>query len=339
MIYAQVIIVGGGPAGSSCAGKLREHGRDCLVLDKQEFPRPKLCAGWITPQVLSSLNCKVSDYPHALTIYDRFRIHLHGRELKVPVRQFAVRRVEFDDWLLRRSGATVAVHEVNEIVKDGDYYVIDAQYCCRYLVGAGGTWCPVFRTFFRPVAPRSEHLQIIALEAEFPYEYKDANCHLWLGQNRLPGYAWYVPKRDGYVNIGIGGYAKKLKANDDSIHRHWLLFRDELQQLGLVENSPAAARGNIYYIRDRVTRVQKERIFLTGDAAGLATRDMGEGIGPAILSGILAAEAIVSGKLLTFRLIKNKSFPAFSTSLRLLASLMRAHLIHALLLVALPNLR
>lgn len=310
MIFAQVIIVGGGPAGSSCAWKLCEYGRDSLVLDKQEFPRPKLCAGWITPQVLNTLEIDVTDYPHELTIYDRFRVHLFGKELNLPVRQFAIRRREFDHWLLKRSNTASEVHEVKEIIKDGDYYVIDDQYCCRDLVGAGGTWCPVFRTFFKPIAPRPGNSQIIALEAEFPYEYKDANCHLWLGQNRLPGYAWYLPKQGGYVNIGIGGYTKKLKANDDSIHHHWLLFREELQRLGLVVNSPAAARGYIYYLRDRVTMVQMKRIFLAGDAAGLATRDMGEGIGPAIMSGILAAEAIVSGRPLSFRSIGKRSFPA-----------------------------
>ena len=311
MTYAQVIIVGGGPAGSSCAWKLRQHGRDCLLLDKQEFPRPKLCAGWITPQVLTSLQLKVSDYPHALTLYEKFRIHLRGKELSVPVRQFAVRRIEFDDWLLRRSSATVATHAVKEIIRDGDYYVIDDQYCCRYLVGAGGTWCPVFRTFFKPVAARPENLQIIALEAEFLHAYKDPHCHLWLGQNRLPGYAWYLPKKDGYVNIGIGGYTKKLKTNDDTIHHHWLLFREELQRLALVDDPPAAARGYIYYAINGADATLTDHIFLTGDAAGLATRDMGEGIGPAIMSGILAAEAIVSGRHYSPRVIRHTSFPAW----------------------------
>ena len=47
-----VLIVGGGPAGSSCARQLRRAGLDVLILDKSEFPRDKVCAGWITPQVV-----------------------------------------------------------------------------------------------------------------------------------------------------------------------------------------------------------------------------------------------------------------------------------------------
>ena len=48
------LIVGGGPAGSSCARQLRRAGLDVLIMDKQEFPRDKVCAGWITPAVVGS---------------------------------------------------------------------------------------------------------------------------------------------------------------------------------------------------------------------------------------------------------------------------------------------
>ena len=52
MEYHDVIIVGGGPAGSSAARQLVDGGYDCLVLDREQFPREKLCAGWITPEVV-----------------------------------------------------------------------------------------------------------------------------------------------------------------------------------------------------------------------------------------------------------------------------------------------
>ena len=61
MKTTEVLIVGGGPAGSSCAKRLREHGVDCLLLDRHDFPRTKLCAGWITPEVISDLKLEVSE--------------------------------------------------------------------------------------------------------------------------------------------------------------------------------------------------------------------------------------------------------------------------------------
>ena len=56
MDSCDVLIVGGGPAGSSCAWKLARGGLDTIVLDKSCFPRHKVCGGWITPAVLSELD-------------------------------------------------------------------------------------------------------------------------------------------------------------------------------------------------------------------------------------------------------------------------------------------
>ena len=67
----EVIVVGGGPAGSTCAWRLRLSGIDVLVLDKAAFPRTKLCAGWITPQVLSDLQMDVQEYPHRFMTFKK----------------------------------------------------------------------------------------------------------------------------------------------------------------------------------------------------------------------------------------------------------------------------
>jgi flavin-dependent dehydrogenase len=313
MIYSKVIIVGGGPAGSSCGWKLRENGIECLILDKQEFPRTKLCAGWITHQVINNLKINVHDYPHSIRQFNRFNIHIFSKEIKIKVHQYAIRRYEFDHWLLKRSGVEVNTHEVKNIKKDGDYYVIDGQYCCNYLVGAGGTHCPVYRTFFKQTNPRSKDMLVVTLEEEFPYDYQNEDCHLWFLYNKLPGYSWYVPKSNGYLNIGIGGFSEKLKANNDDIKNQWRLFTIELERLSLVRNHQFNAKGYNYYVRNSVDSVQIDRVFLIGDAAGLATKDMGEGIGPAVKSGILAASAIISCKKLSFSSVKKHSFPRYRT--------------------------
>ena len=61
MIHTEVIIVGGGPAGSACARRLAERRIECLVLDRCRFPRAKPCAGWITPEVVKALKLDPSD--------------------------------------------------------------------------------------------------------------------------------------------------------------------------------------------------------------------------------------------------------------------------------------
>jgi len=59
---ADVLIVGGGPAGSSCAWRLAAEGLDVVVIDRAHFPRPKVCAGWVTPPVFESLEVDLDDY-------------------------------------------------------------------------------------------------------------------------------------------------------------------------------------------------------------------------------------------------------------------------------------
>ena len=78
MIDCDVLIVGGGPAGSSCAWRLMQHRVDCLVLDESEFPRTKLCAGWVTPEVIRDLEIDVSEYPHRLLSFDDIWIRAYG---------------------------------------------------------------------------------------------------------------------------------------------------------------------------------------------------------------------------------------------------------------------
>ncbi|MGD8937954.1 MAG: NAD(P)/FAD-dependent oxidoreductase [Gammaproteobacteria bacterium] len=288
-----VIIVGGGPAGSSCAWKLMQHGVNVMLLDAQPFPRLKLCAGWITPEVVTDLRIDTKSYPHSFLTFDSLQIHLRGIHFGLRSVQHSIRRYEFDDWLLRRSGVPVVTHNVRNIHPDGDGYIVDDNWRCRYLVGAGGTKCPVYRDVFREANPRARQLQTVTLEEEFPYSDTRTDCHLWFFEKGFPGYSWYVPKANGWLNVGIGGMASQLKLRQEDIKSHWQVLVDRLRRDGLVRDHEFAPKGYSYYLRDDVQTVRIDNAFLTGDAAGLATRDLCEGIGPAVKSGLMAAEAIV----------------------------------------------
>ena len=294
MRSCEVIIVGGGPAGSSAAGRLKRAGADVLVLDREPFPRLKLCAGWITPEVVRELEMDLDAYPHRLLTFPRLRVHYGRLNLPVPCVQHSIRRFEFDAWLLERSGAEVLEHNVRHIVAEADGYVIDDAYRCRYLIGAGGTRCPVYRTLFRELNPRATELQLVTLEHEIRYDWRERDCHLWFFGHGLPGYSWYVPKERGWLNVGVGGIAARMKKGGPDIRTHWG-YLTAMLEAGLAPGAQYEPTGYSYYLRGNVEVVRRDNAFITGDAAGLATRDLGEGIGPAVRSGLRAAQAILEG--------------------------------------------
>jgi choline dehydrogenase-like flavoprotein len=82
MRSCDVLIVGGGPAGSAAAWKLTRGGADVLVLDRERFPRLKLCAGWITPEVVPYLQMDIASYPHRFLTFDRLHVPLKGLHLR-----------------------------------------------------------------------------------------------------------------------------------------------------------------------------------------------------------------------------------------------------------------
>jgi flavin-dependent dehydrogenase len=236
---------------------------------------------------------------------------LKGLTLPFYHRQYAIRRIEFDDWLLKRSGVPVIQHKAQHIVFTDNQVIIDGQYGCRYLIGAGGTHCPVYKTFFRSHQPKSSHTLITTIEEEFPYDVHHHDCHLWFFENNLPGYAWYVPKKGGYVNVGIGGAFQPLKQGQTTIREHWNHLIEKLHRLRFVTTRSWHPRGYHYYLRQPVDRRQSGNVYLIGDAAGMATLDMGEGIGPAIQSGQAVAQAIIHSQPYSPATIRKFSGPTW----------------------------
>src|ERR1700709_181771 len=107
MASCDVLIVGGGPAGSACGGPLRPGRPDVIVGDAATFPRDKVCAGWITPQAVTALRLDTQDYARGRTFqpFTGFRVGLiDGRDTTRIAydrpASFGIRRCEFDHYLL-----------------------------------------------------------------------------------------------------------------------------------------------------------------------------------------------------------------------------------------------
>jgi flavin-dependent dehydrogenase len=304
MLSCDVLIVGGGPAGAACAWKLAAAGFDVTVFDRAAFPRDKVCGGWITPQVVADLRLDLGAYARTRTLQPitGFRTGIIGGDRDIytaygaPV-SFGIRRCEFDDYLLRRSRARLAIGSpVVSIRREGGRWIVNDAVAAPMLVGGGGHFCPVARQLNgdRGHADETAPL-VVAQEVEFGLEPRWAAAfttrpdtpELYFCPD-LKGYGWCFRKQT-YMNIGLG------RADRRGLPAATAAFIEFLERRGTIPHRASWPwRGHAYLLQDsRGRRVVADGVMLIGDAAGLAYPQSGEGIRPAVESGLLAAETIV----------------------------------------------
>ncbi len=299
MESCSVLIVGGGPAGSSCARKLHDAGLDTILLDKSTFPRNKVCGGWITPAVFERLDIDPGEYAsgRVMQLITGFRTSLMGSaEIETEYGRtvsYGIRRFEFDDYLLCRCGAQLRLGTpLKSIVRSADGWIVNGQIRARLIVGAGGHFCPVARFLG---ARTSDETPVTAQEVELQMSADQlSSCSI---RGNLPelffcedmlGYGWCF-RKGNFLNIGLG------RLDPHSLPIHVAEFVRFLKETGKVAfDLPLSMRGHAYLIqREAKRKLVDDGILLIGDAAGLAYSQSGEGILPAIESGLLAAKAIL----------------------------------------------
>ena len=305
MVVHDAIVVGGGPAGSTCARCLARAGLHVAVVDRAQFPRVKLCSGWLSTPIWDVLELSPYDYPGGRWEWQTCHVRYGGEDHAIPCHGWFVRRFEFDDFLLRSSGAELHLGTaVGAIERDRDGLWSVAGLHARHIVGAGGTHCPVARLCSppRPMGP------VGVQEHEFRAD-RSAIANTRIGRDGEPelllhddlsGYSWNVPKTD-WLNIGTGTVDPK------DVRAAWHSARENFRAAGHVpadvDTELDAMKGYSYYLYHpehlrgaaRVDDDGKGGVFLVGDSLGLAQPITAEGILPATVSGRLLAEAILAG--------------------------------------------
>jgi len=298
-----VLIVGGGPAGSSCARRLVAAGLDVIVLDKSTFPRDKVCAGWITPAVIDDLAIDLHDYRQGRICQPIHAFRTGSMQGPYIYNQYddtvsyGIRRREFDDYLLKRSGAELRLGEpLDEIRRVDQHWIVNESIKAEMLVGAGGHFCPVARHLGAKVG--REEQAVAAQEIEFEMSEQQArSCGIEADTPELffypdlSGYAW-VFRKENFLNIGVG------REVGEHISQSAAQFLELCKQEGKIPaDVPAKLKGHAYLLYDHADRkVIDEGVLLIGDAAGLAYTESGEGIRPAVESGLMAAQVIINAR-------------------------------------------
>ena len=299
----EVIVVGGGPGGSTTAWRLARAGLRVLVLDAAVFPRVKICAGWVTPEALGDLEIDPEKYPLTIKPFEACVLEFEGARHETgwsSAASFGIIRREFDHYLLERAASAGADVRwgirVTSVEQRPDAVAVTTErgrFEAPLIVGAGGHRCPVAHALGE-ISEREEVVAAQESETRLSPEWVERLGRFMRApelyvEPDLRGYGWYFPKQD-FLNIGIGCTG----ANDGSLPRRRDALVATLRTNGRL---PAAMpiepfKGHAYVVRRRAPRrLAGPRFMLVGDAAGLARDLSGEGIGPAIRSGLLAATA------------------------------------------------
>jgi len=299
-----ILIVGGGPAGSTLAWALRDSGLKIAILDKQTFPRDKVCAGWVTPAVMQELAIDLDEYGRGRTLQPifGFRVSQLGkREVETRYSEepasYSIRRCEFDQYLLQRTGATLLLGEkFNNMQKTETGWRVNDQYEAKLVVGAGGHFCPVARQ----MGAKLGQAETVVAAQEIEFEMTSAQLGQCSVEAAIPelffcedlkGYGWVV-RKNNFLNIGLG------REDNHKLGEHLARFRQLLIHQGKIPaDTPEKFHGHAYLLYPHAKRpLLQDGVMIIGDAAGLAYPQSGEGIRPAVESALLAAQVINSAK-------------------------------------------
>jgi geranylgeranyl reductase family protein len=312
-LAADVLVVGAGPAGAAAAVWLRRAGRSVIVIDKASFPRDKCCGDGLTTlalRELEPLGLRPEHVRNWQTVTAAWLRSPSGREVCLPMPSggiFAATapRRELDAALVRlalQAGADVREGHTLTALRQFDDHV-DAEVTglgtvrARYAVAADGMWSPT-----RKLLGLAEPGYLGEWHAFRQYAHGVTGpaadrLYVWFEPDFLPGYAWSFPLPDGRVNLGFG-VLRDGSRSGKSMQADWA---------GLVDRPHIrAALGPSVQLEDRVTAwpipagidaavLSAGRVLFVGDAARASDVMTGEGIGQAVLTGRLAAEALSAG--------------------------------------------
>ena len=303
-----VVVVGAGPAGSTAAKFLAEKGVKVLLIDKDKYPREKLCGGGISLKTLKRFNYIPEDlidsYCYGGKIYSSSLRYIVQVQKEEPIGAYVLRKT-FDDGLAKlavESKATFmdGTKAVNlNILPDKAEVVLNngKKIESQLVIGADGTWSVIAKKsgLRHPSPPIG-----LCIVHEYPlpsnkldqYFTEKKRGYLHIKIFGIAGYGWVFPKKN-HVNIGIGEMItpsdlSRSKKNLRELYTQYfqLLKKHEIipptLKIGKLQGAALPTRP--------LEQTFSDRVVLCGDAGGLINPLTGDGIEYAMVSGQLAAK-------------------------------------------------
>lgn len=308
-----VLVIGAGPAGIASALTLHAAGINVAVIDKAQFPRDKCCGDGLTTgalRILDELGFDPEKVPSWRVCNDAWLRSPSGREMCMPlpngIGQFAAiaKRIELDnafvDHARKRGVNIIDGHGFSTLSTHSDHLVVEIEnhesLRCDYLIAADGMWSPVRKSLGLSSQGYLGEWHAFRQYASNVTGPARDRLYVFFEQDLLPGYAWSFPLSDSRVNFGFG-ILRGGKYSVQDMKQLWpeLLARPHIRQ-ALGDQVIFEDRHTAWPIPARITRATLGvgRVLFIGDAACVSDPMTGEGIGQALLSGVLAARAIIT---------------------------------------------
>jgi geranylgeranyl reductase family protein len=315
---ADVVVVGGGPAGALAALALARRGVDVLVLDKKRFPRDKPCGGGIRygvyarfPDLAETLRSKIAVHEVRRVLMESPGGHAVVASRDTPL-YLTMRRTELDAALLaeaRAAGAQVLEGaRATDVERRADGVVVrcvdGGALTARLVIGADGVNSAVARAAGLTPGFPDEALALDTMEetplAELSMAEPDT-MYVAYGYKGRPGYGYVFPKAD-CVDFGVGYMLPFYKrALAGTPYPHHARFLEEMAARGIVRgrSNPDNFKAYRLPLGGPLARTVADRVLVCGDAGGFVNAYTGEGIYYAMVTGRhageVAADALAHG--------------------------------------------
>ena len=308
-----VIIIGAGPAGCTCALTLKDAGLRVALMDKSDFPRDKTCGESLHVKGVNALRSIGPDIAKAFNDYNgknqmkQSVIHYRKKKLVFDwvTESFVVRRLDFDAFMLslvKRFTSTVIYTgvQIERIqVTDGGVTVNiknEAEpYTAKMVIGADGANSIVAKQLTSRVIDRKHYFG--AVRAYYKnVDIASDTTQVFFNTRYEFNYLWMFPINNEITNVGFGMLSSDISKNKVNLKDVFYEFikgtpeiADKLrnaEQVGPLEGFGVPLGTNY-------GTISGDRFMLTGDAASLSNPVSGTGMGNAMVSGKLAGDQVI----------------------------------------------
>lgn len=313
-----VIVVGGGPGGASAAFFHAKRGKSVMLIEKESFPRDKVCGDGVTGKSLGVLRdmglIELMSEMKEIPCTDVLLSSPNRREITIPMHNpsapssaFCIERERFDAAVYRAAvkevldnGGVVVQERVKEVLTDDGCVVgvrtESGEYRAPLTIGAAGYNCPISRHLLATTGlPQQDKEKYAAATREY---WTGLNCDPGVFEIHFideirPGYFWIFPISETKFNVGIGMLLKDMDKQKVKLRGmlDWVINESHLAPKFAGAQVVEGTRKGwmLPFGTGELRKAHMPGARLVGDAASLVDPFTGEGIGNALVSGKLSA--------------------------------------------------